>query len=82
MILGVQETCELWISYIRNKNLNFIYLPALFGFKALTFGLLKCHRVWCLMHKITKISSIHDGNNKRAYSIFHPLRVSSEEKCC
>jgi [histone H3]-lysine36 N-dimethyltransferase SETMAR len=27
-----------------------------------------------------KISSVHNGNNKRAYSIFHPLRVSSEEK--
>ncbi|KAL6264198.1 hypothetical protein P5V15_004280 [Pogonomyrmex californicus] len=32
------------------------------------------------MHIISKISSVHDGDNKRAYSIFHPLRVSSEEK--
>jgi len=29
----------------------------------------------------SKIGRVHDGNNKRAYPIFHPLRVSSEEKC-
>jgi len=33
------------------------------------------------MHIISKISSVHDGKNKRTYSIFHPLCVSSEEKC-
>jgi len=27
------------------------------------------------MHITTKISSIHDGNNKRAYSIFRPLHL-------
>jgi len=48
----------------------------------LTFGLLKCQTVWHLTHISLKISSVHDGNNKRAYWIFHPLRVSSEEKCC
>jgi len=26
-----------------------------------------------------KINNVHDGNYKRAYSIFYPLRVSSEE---
>ncbi|KAL6253755.1 hypothetical protein P5V15_015559 [Pogonomyrmex californicus] len=31
------------------------------------------------MHIASKISSVHNGNNKRAYSIFHLLRVSSEE---
>jgi len=47
----------------------------------MTFGLLKCYTDWRLMHIASKISSVHDGNNKRAYSIFHPLRFSSEE-CC
>jgi len=31
------------------------------------------------MHITSKISSVHDGNNKRAYSIFHTLPVSSEK---
>jgi len=43
-ILGVQKSCELYISYNCNNNLNFIYLPP-FCFKALIFGLLKCHTV-------------------------------------
>jgi len=43
----------------------------------LTFGLLKCRTVWCVI--TSKINSIHDGNNKRAYSIFHPFRISSKE---
>jgi len=32
------------------------------------------------MHITTKIRSVHNGNNKRAYSILHPLRVSLQEK--
>jgi len=44
----------------------------------LIFGLLKCHTIWRLMHISSKISSIHDSNNKRAYSIFHLLRVSNK----
>ncbi|KAL6259341.1 hypothetical protein P5V15_009256 [Pogonomyrmex californicus] len=31
------------------------------------------------MHITSKISSVHDDNNKRAYSIFYSLRVSSEK---
>jgi len=38
--------------------------PPFCGFKALTFGLLKYHTVWDLMHITSKISNVHDGNNK------------------
>jgi len=43
ILLGVQKSCEFWISYNRNNNFNFIYLPALCNFKGLIFGLLTCH---------------------------------------
>jgi len=46
----------------------------------LTFGHPKCYTIWRLQHISSKINSVHDGNNKKAYSIFHPLRVSSEKK--
>lgn len=45
----------------------------------LTFGLLKCHEVWHLMQITSQINNVYDGNNKRAHSIFHPLRVSSKK---
>jgi len=35
--------------------------------------------VWRLMDIILKISSVHDNNNKRIYSIFHLLRISSKK---
>jgi len=53
--------------------------PPFCDFKALILGLLKCHTVWRLMHITSQISSVYGGNNKRAYSIFRPLRVSSEK---
>jgi len=31
------------------------------------------------MHITSKIRNVHDGNNIRAYLIFHPLRISSEK---
>jgi len=31
------------------------------------------------MYITSTISNVHDGDNKRAYSIFHPLCVSSKE---
>jgi len=32
-----------------------------------------------LKHITSKINSVHNGNNKRAYSLSHPLCVSSEK---
>jgi len=58
-------------------TIEILYISPFCGFKALTFGLLKCHTVWRLMHISSKISNVHN-DNKRAYSIFPPLRVSSE----
>jgi len=45
----------------------------------LTFGLIKCHTVWRLMYITSKINSVHGGNNKRTYSIFHLLRFLYEK---
>jgi len=71
--------------YNWNNNLNFIIFPPFYDFKALIFGLLKCHTVWCSMRIISKISSVYDGNNKRAYSIFHfvfHLKKNAAAKIC